>query len=103
MTSLRYQKSERRPFSFNLDSVEIYPGLRHWESRADSGSTASDLPLDELSFLYFLRTITLVPDSLYSFDRTFDRRRLPTTVRLLKHERVSTPLASSRRPSTSCA
>ena len=93
MTSLRYQKTERRPFSSNVDSVEIFPGLHHWEAtRGDSGSSTTDLPLDELSFLYYLRTVTLLPDSLYSFDRGFDRRRLPTTVRVIGHERLRTAI-----------
>ena len=92
MTSLRYQKIEKRPFASYVDSVEIYPGLRHWDNiQGDSGSTASDRPLDELSFLYFLRTLTLAPDSTYSFDRHYDRRRDPTTVRVITHETLTTP------------
>jgi hypothetical protein len=93
MTSLRYEKIEHRPFSSARDSVEIYPDLHHWEAaRGDSGTTMSDVPLDELSFIYFLRTVTLLPDSIYSFDRHYDKRRLPTTVRVVKHETLSTPL-----------
>jgi hypothetical protein len=92
MTSLRYQKIEKRPFSSAVDSVEIYPGLRRWDGlHGDSGSTASDRPLDELAFLYYLRTVTLLPDSTYAFDRHYDKRRLPTTVRVVKHEMVKTP------------
>jgi hypothetical protein len=93
MAALRYQKTERRPFSSARDSVEIYPDLHHWDAtHGDSGTTVSDAPLDELSFIYFLRTVTLVPDSLYSFDRHYDKRRLPTTVRVVKHETLTTPL-----------
>ena len=92
MTSLRFQKRERRPFSSADDSVEIYPGLHHWDGlKGDSGTTVSDLPLDELSFIYFLRTRTLEPDSVYSFDQDYDRRRPPTTVRVVKHEALTTP------------
>ncbi len=92
MTSLRFQKRERRPFSSADDSVEIYPGLHHWDGlKGDSGTTATDLPLDELSFVYFLRTLTLEPDSVYSFSQDYDRRRPPTTVRVVKHEVITTP------------
>jgi hypothetical protein len=92
MTSLRYQKTEKRPFASYVDSVEIYPGLRRWDAlQGDSGSTASDRPLDELSFIYFLRTLTLAPDSTYAFDRHYDKRRDPTTVRVVKHESLTTP------------
>jgi hypothetical protein len=93
MTSLRYEKIEHRPFSSARDSVEIYPDLRHWEgAQGDSGTTMSGVPLDDLSFIYFLRTVTLLPDSLYLFDRHYDKRRLPTTVRIVKHETLTTPL-----------
>ena len=93
MTSLRFQKIEHRPFSSaKADSVEIYPDLRHWDGMdGTSGTSISDRPLDELSFIYFLRTITLLPDSLYSFDRHYDQRRLPTTVRIVKHDTLKTP------------
>jgi hypothetical protein len=92
MTSLRYEKTERRPFSSANDSVEIYPDLRLWQAaHGDSGSTASDRPLDELSFIYYLRTLTLAPDSVYTFDRHYDKRRLPTTVRMVKHDTITTP------------
>ncbi len=92
MTSLRFEKTERRPFSSANDSVEIYPDLRLWQAaHGDSGSTASDRPLDELSFIYYLRTLTLAPDSVYTFDRHYDKRRLPTTVRIVKRDTITTP------------
>jgi hypothetical protein len=95
MTALRYEKTEHRPFSSARDSVEIYPDLHHWDAiHGDSGTTVSDAPLDDLSFIYFLRTVTLAPDSLYSFDRHYDQRRLPTTVRVVKHETLTTPMGA---------
>jgi hypothetical protein len=87
MTSLRYVEDEHRPFSSERDSVEIDPARRHWAGlNGDSGSTATDQPLDELSFIYFLRTVDLVPDSLYSYDRFYDQRRTPTTVRMVRRD-----------------
>ena len=94
MTSLRFEKHQRRPFSSTDDSIDIYPDLHHWSgagTHADSGSTTGPAPLDELSFLYFLRTVSLVPDSIYSFDRHYDKRRVPSTVRVVKREVVHTP------------
>jgi hypothetical protein len=92
MASLRFTKHEHRPFSSVNDSVEIFPGLHHWAStRGDSGIAQSDAPLDELSFIYFLRTTPFVPDSTYSFDRHYDTRRSPTTVRVVKRESLHTP------------
>ena len=92
MTSLRFEKHQRRPFSSADDSVDIYPDLHYWTgTHGDSGSTTGAAPLDELSFVYFLRTVTLVPDSIYAFDRHYDRRRIPTTVRFVKREILRTP------------
>lgn len=94
MTSLRFEKHQRRPFSSTDDSVNIFPDLHYWSgsgTHADSGITTGAAPLDELSFLYFLRTISLVQDSIYSFDRHYDKRRVPSTVRFVKREFVRTP------------
>ena len=92
MTSLRFAKHEHRPFSSVNDSVEIFPALHHWASaQGDSGIAQSDAPLDELSFIYFLRTTSFAPDSTYAFDRHYDTRRNPTTVRVVKRETLHTP------------
>jgi hypothetical protein len=92
MASLRFEKHNRRPFSSFDDSVEIYPDRHYWSGEhGDSGVTTGAAPLDELSFIYYLRTVTLAPDSTYAFDRHYDRRRIPSTVRLVKRELLRTP------------
>jgi hypothetical protein len=92
MTSLRFEKHERRPFSSEDDSVEVFPDLHYWTgTNGATGSTTGDAPLDELSFIYFLRTVTLAPDSIYAFDRHYDKRRIPTTVRFVKRDTLRTP------------
>jgi hypothetical protein len=91
MTSLRFAKHERRPFSSHNDSVEIFPDRHLWDSaRGVTGTVSSDHPLDELSFIYFLRTVFFEPDSTYTFARHYDVRRSPTTVRVVKHETLQT-------------
>ena len=92
MTSVQFVKHQRRPFSSADDTVEIFPERRFWAAlHGDSGSTAGGLPLDELSFIYFLRTLSLSPDSIYAFDRHYDKRRTPSMVRFVKREVVKTP------------
>jgi hypothetical protein len=86
MASVRYVEDEHRPFSSSRDSVEIDAAGQRWSGQSDSGATATDKPLDELSFIYFLRTVDIAPDSLYSFDRFYDKRRTPTTVRLVRRD-----------------
>jgi hypothetical protein len=91
MTSFRFAKHEHRPLSSQDDSVEIAPERHRWDAAQNlSGAVASDHPLDELSFIYFLRTRFFKPDSTYSFERHYDARRNPTTVRVVKHETLQT-------------
>ena len=92
MTSLRFAKHEHRPFSSSDDSVDVIPALHRWTGpHGTNGAVTSNHPLDELSFIYFLRTVSFAPDSTYSFDRHYDTRRSPTTVRVVKRETLQTP------------
>jgi hypothetical protein len=48
-------------------------------------------PLDDGSFLYFIRTIPLVVGQTYDFDRYFRPDRNPVRIRVLRKERVTVP------------
>ncbi len=91
MAALRFHKHERQPLSGDDERVELFPEERRWQ--ADDGTAGQSLtsaPLDELSFMYFIRTLALAPDSTYRFDRHFDPARNPTTVRLVGHDTLTT-------------
>jgi hypothetical protein len=91
MAALRFHKEERHPLSRHAESVELFPATRSWsEAGGDVGRSATDAPLDELSFVYFLRTIRLDADTLLRFDRHFDVARNPTSVRVVGREVVRT-------------
>ncbi|HEX6058168.1 MAG TPA: DUF3108 domain-containing protein [Gemmatimonadaceae bacterium] len=91
MASLRYTKTERHPLSRSSESVEMFPETGRWaEAGGDEGTSTSDAPLDELSFMYFLRTIPIDADTTLRFDRHFDTARNPTLVRVVGRERVTT-------------
>ena len=48
MTSLRFEKHQRRPFSSVDDSISIYPDLHFWSgTHGDSGRIAHEAPLRE--------------------------------------------------------
>ena len=91
MAALRFSKVEHHLFASHTDEVEIYPTQRRWTA-ADStcGDTPTDSPLDELSFIYFIRTLPLADDSVYVVERHFDLQRNPTTIRVLGHEEIET-------------
>lgn len=90
MTSLRFVKRERHPFSSHDEDVALFPEEMRW-SAADgtSGIATTDAPLDELSFIYFLRTVPLAAGATYRFDRHFDAARNPTTVRVVGRDSLT--------------
>ncbi|HKG94481.1 MAG TPA: DUF3108 domain-containing protein [Gemmatimonadaceae bacterium] len=97
MASLRFAKHERHPLSNSDQKVEILPDERRWHAEGgEAGSSLSDMPLDELSFMYFLRTLPLDADTVLSFDRHFEAARNPTTVRVVRRDTVVTGAGTFR-------
>jgi hypothetical protein len=93
LLSLRFEKDERQPAYHDEENVELFPSSRRFELASGvGGDMPTDAPLDELSFIYFLRTMELLPDSTVRFTRHYDVARNPTIVRLLRRESVETAL-----------
>jgi hypothetical protein len=90
MTTLRYTTRERHVLARHDDAVDIFPSEGRW---SDGGGATGELtmrdPLDELSFLYFLRTLPLTDDSAVSVTRHFDVARNPTVFRVIGREEVA--------------
>jgi hypothetical protein len=92
MAAMRFTKQERNPIARHDETVELYPDARRWEGRDGAGGASpSSAPLDELSFIYFIRTLPFLTDSSLTFSRHFDLVRSPTTVRMVGRETVTTP------------
>lgn len=91
MTSLRFAKRERSPVVNHSEEVELYPEAALWRSAGgESGATPTNRSLDELSFIYYIRTLPLAPHAVYRVDRHFDSARNPTTVAVIRREPVTT-------------
>lgn len=88
----RFEKFERHPLSRSEERVVINVAAGTF---TDSGSPPAPLgsprPLDELSFVYLLRTLPLDRDTTFTIERHFDPARNPTVVRVLGEEVISTP------------
>lgn len=91
MAALRYEVDERVPFNNVRQRVDIFPDTQRWEAGKKQGQSTSQEPLDELSFLYALRTLPLTPGQVYRMDRHFDARRNPVVVRVLRREALHVP------------
>ena len=90
MTSLRFAKDERRLLARHRESVEVYPDQQRWAA-ADgrAGNSPTDAPLDELSFIYFVRTLPLTPGATFSFTRHFEKGRNPVEVNVIGREKIT--------------
>jgi Protein of unknown function (DUF3108) len=97
MASLRFHKHERHPLSTHTERIELFPERRRWEADdGRAGESLTDAPLDELSFMYFIRTLPLTPDSSYRLDRHFEAERNPASVRVVGHDSLTTPAGEFR-------
>lgn len=98
MASTRFEKRERHPLSRADEQVDIDTHAKRWRVSGDSvgeplGATS---PLDELSFLYFVRTLPLDRDSTFQFNRHYDERRNPTLVSVGAEEMLETDAGTFR-------
>jgi hypothetical protein len=95
MAAMRFEKRERHLLVRRDESVDLFPDERRWRANdGETGTSPTSAPLDELSFIYFVRTLSLTADTTLRLDRHFDRDRSPTIVRVLEREQVSTPAGS---------
>jgi hypothetical protein len=91
-SALRYEKRERHPLSTRVEEVELFPAESRWQATdGASGETLTEHPLDELSFIYLLRTLDLEDGAEFSLDRHYQAERNPVLVRVLGRERVALP------------
>lgn len=96
-SSLRFFKHEQNPLTRHDESVNFYPDQKEWKSaKGETGQSPSSTPLDELSFMYFIRTLPMTPGATYRFDRHFDSARNPTTVSVIRRETIPTPMGELR-------
>jgi hypothetical protein len=61
---------------------------------ADSGTLASNIPLDDVSFIYFIRTLPLKVGDVYTASRYYKADGNPVSVRVLRTERITVPSGS---------
>ncbi len=89
---LRFEKQERHVLSRSDEHVTIDRSTHRWtDADGGSGALGSEFPLDELSFLYLLRTLPLERDTVIRIDRHFDASRNPTIIRIVGRDTITTP------------
>ncbi len=70
---------------------EIYPDREVFHQRGYDEMPSVANPLDDGSFLYFVRTVPLEIGKTYTFNRYFRPEKNPVIVKVLRKERVKVP------------
>ncbi|MGQ0539454.1 MAG: DUF3108 domain-containing protein [Gemmatimonadaceae bacterium] len=70
---------------------EIFPERAMYRENDKAEQQSVEDPLDDGSFLYFVRTLELEPGKTYTFNRYFRPDRNPVVIRVLRRERVKVP------------
>jgi hypothetical protein len=72
-------------------TFEIFPTRQVYTENDSEERESVAQPLDDGSFLYFIRTIPFSVGQTYNFNRYFRPDRNPVTIRVLRKERVKVP------------
>lgn len=93
--SLRFVKQLEEGTADRAQLYEIYPERGVYINQRNDKPTRTlptvKQPLDDGSFLYFVRTLDLTVGETYDFSRYFIPDRNPVTIKVLRRERVSVP------------
>ena len=90
--ALRFKQDQKEVNFERHRTTDFHTDRMEWERQSGTtGPLASDQPLDDVSFLYFIRTIPLEVGRTYSFNRYWKEDGNPVTVRVLRRERIEVP------------
>jgi hypothetical protein len=91
LSSLRYVQRLREGGYRADKQFEIYPERAVYVKSGKPEMPSVSEPLDETSFLYFLRTIPLEVGQTYEFHRYFQPEANPVVIRVLRKEQIKVP------------
>jgi hypothetical protein len=73
--------------------LDFLPAERIWKrlDNDETGPLATEQPLDEISFLYYVRTLPLVVGETYTLDLYYKESGNPVVVKVLRTEKIKVP------------
>lgn len=96
LTSRRFIQDQHEVRYTRFRHFEFFPEERRWE-RADveeGGELPTDLPLDDISFVYYVRSLPLEVGETYTLDRYFQESGNPVVVNVVRRDTVDVPAGS---------
>lgn len=91
LSSLRHKQDINEGRRDRERTFEIYPDRPSYIEDDKPEKPSVDQPLDDGSFLYFIRTVPLEVGKTYEFDRYFRPDRNPVKITVLRKERIKVP------------
>jgi hypothetical protein len=91
MASLRYKQDIDEGSYERERTYEMYPERQAFSENGKPEEPGVSLPLDDGSFIYFVRTLTLDLGGSYEFNRYFKPDRNPVRLTVLRKERIKVP------------
>lgn len=88
----RYRQFEFYPEEKRFEKIRLEePGSYEGAEVDEEGTLPTFLPLDDISFVYFVRTLPLEVGETYEFDRYFEEDGNPVVLKVLRKETVEVP------------
>lgn len=92
LTSLRFRQELNEGSRERERTFEFYPERASYSEAGKEGEQPSvSNPLDDASFIYFVRTVPLEVGKEYAYDRYFIPDRNPVRLKVLRRERIRVP------------
>lgn len=93
LTSLRFIHDQHEGSYTRYREFQFFPDRDLWKrvDNGEQGPLASPLPLDDLSFIYFARSLDLRVGKEYRFDRYFKESGNPVILKVLRRDQRVVP------------
>lgn len=98
LVSLRFIQDQHEGSHTRFRDYRFFPEQGRWK-RADNGeegTLATPLPLDDLSFIYFARSLDLEVGKSYRFERYFKDSGNPVVLNVLRRDERTVPAGTFR-------
>lgn len=98
LVSLRFIQDQHEGRHTRYRDYRFFPEERRWVrvDNGEHGELATPLPLDDLSFVYFARTLDLEVGKSYRFERYFKESGNPVVINVLRRDERSVPAGTFR-------
>ena len=96
ITTRRYIRDVHELNYKSYRQYEFYPEKMYWEriDNGESGELATALPLDDIAFIYYVRTLPLEVGHTYTVHRYFKEEGNPVIIKVERKEVRETPVGT---------